>query len=51
MNMYNNYLYSYYPTVHKWQPRLVNTAAISRNKVEKILGAHNKAVPINKMMP
>lgn len=33
MNMYNNYLYSFYPTVHKWLPRMVNTAAISRNKV------------------
>lgn len=49
--MLNNWRYVHYPLVKNWKPRLINSAAIARNKIEIILGAHNKAVPKNRLLP
>lgn len=51
INFINNYRYSLYPVVKNWNPRLINQAALARNKSEVILAAHNKSVPKNKMAP
>jgi hypothetical protein len=32
INFINNYHYSYFPRVFNWSPRLINKAAIARNK-------------------